>query len=81
MEDKNNLILKRDRYKSIATGCAFVFAFALVSFIISINTVSKEKLQLVDIAYIFVMAISLVILIVSAIISNKTNKKIKNMQE
>ena len=81
MEEKNKLILKRDRYKSIATGCAFVFTFALVSFIISINTVSKEKLQLVDIAYIFVMAISLVILIVSAIISNKTNKKIKNIEE
>ena len=39
MEEKSKLILKRDRYKVLATGCAFVFAFALISFLISISLV------------------------------------------
>lgn len=81
MEEKSKLILKRDRYKVLATGCAFVFAFALISFLISINTISIDKLQLVDIAYIFVMSISLIIFVISIVIFIKTNKTIKNIQE
>ena len=81
MEEKSKLILKRDRYKVLATGCAFVFAFALISLLISINTISMDKLQFVDIANIFVMSISLIIFVISIVIFIKTNKIIKNIQE
>ena len=47
----------------------------------SINTISIDKLQLVDIAYIFVMSISLIIFVISIVIFIKTNKTIKNIQE
>ena len=79
--DKKELLTRKDRFKALVMGSVVVFLFATLSLIISLGTTSNETLQKEELGYIIVIAISIIVFTIFAILYYKTAQKIKNIQE
>ena len=80
MDNLDDLKRKKDYYRILFIALLVVFIFALFSFIISIVSLEQEKLQLKEILYIIVMALSFIFATLFLVLFINIKKKITNQE-
>ena len=80
MDNLDDLKRKKDYYRILFIALLVVFIFALFSFIISIVSLDQEKLQLKEILYIIVMALSFIFATLFLVLFINIKKKITNQE-